>query len=519
MPAPPLKPTESFSSSIGKGEQTMIERSPNTLEAIGEFDESVVIAEGEERINAYTYYLLGVGALSGLLFGYDTGVISAVLVNIGTDIGGKALLSVEKEWIASGTSVGALLGAWFGGFAMDRLVQLIVGRIILGLGVGIGAGVCAVYLAELSPTLQRGRVIGLQSICITGGQLISYAIGAGMTFHSGWRYLFALSIPPAIFQGVALHYLPESPRYSLLKGDRAAAKKTLRIVYAAASEDVLDRKCSIIEGTVQIGAAFNARHPTVFGRLKAIATNGVYRRPVIISSALFLACQLGGVNSLMYYSGTLFAAAGLKNPTAVSISSRFQSSESTTIGVLFLDRVGRRRTYLIGAPICIVALCMASMIFYYMTLPTGGKLDTQLVGGYQYEQKYVISMIMMMILIGFCPSLGTVPYTTIELLPLEIRSIGTAIAVSWQWIGNIILSSTFLTIMNKTGPAGSFGIYAVVIAIAVTFVYFCYPEPSGLSMEETSELFLEGFGVKKAAAMRRARQIVVKANRQEKAAY
>ncbi|KAK4705429.1 hypothetical protein P7C70_g784, partial [Phenoliferia sp. Uapishka_3] len=539
-----LKSTNSFSSTEkdDKGDQQQIERVPQNLEGISEFDESVVIAEGEEHINAYTYYLLGVGALSGLLFGYDTGVISAALVNIGTDIGGKVLTSVEKEWVASSTSVGALIGAWFGGWFMDRigrkgvllcgdvffaigallvctsfsLVQLIIGRLILGLGVGIGAGVCAVYLAELSPTLQRGRVIGLQSICITGGQLISYAIGAGMTFHNGWRYLFALSIPPAVFQAVALHFLPESPRYSLLKGRREDAKDTLRIVYSLASEDVLDRKCDIIQATVAVGQAFNQKHPSILGRLRAIARDGRYRRPIIISSALFLACQLGGVNSLMYYSGTLFAAAGLKNPTAVSISVAATNVTATTIGVIFLDKVGRRRTYLIGAPICIAALCMASMCFHFMTIPTGGKLDTSLIGGYQYPSNWVIGMIMCMIiyLLGFCPSLGTVPYTTIELLPLEVRSIGTAIAVSWQWIGNIVLSSTFLTIMNKTGPAGSFGIYAVVIAIALVFVYFCYPEPSGLSIEETGELFTEGFGVKKANMMRRARQQVVKESRQ-----
>ncbi|KAI5478831.1 general substrate transporter [Pseudohyphozyma bogoriensis] len=515
MSQSPAKRADSYSSSA-KAEQTMIETSKQPMELISEFDESVVIAEGEEKVNAYTWYLLGVGALSGLLFGYDTGVISAALVNIGTDIGGKALTSVQKEWVTSSTSVGALLGAWFGGWFMDR-GQIITGRLILGMGVGIGAGVCAVYLGELSPTLQRGRVVGLQSICITGGQLVSYAIGAGMTFHNGWRYLFALSIPPALFQAVALHFLPESPRYSLLKGDREAAKKTLHVVYAKASDEVIERKLDIMLATVQIGQAFEQKYPSVLGRLRAIATNGLYRRPVIVSGLLFLACQLGGVNSLMYYSATLFQYAGLKNPTAISISVAATNLTATLVGAVFLDKYGRRRTYLTGAPIAIIALCMAAMCFHFLTLSTGGKLDAS--AGVVYPQNWVIGMIVCIIiyLLGFGPSLGTIPYTTIELLPLEIRSVGTAISISCQWVGNIILSSTFLSIMDKTGPSGSFGIYAVIIFIALVFAYFCYPEPSGLSMEETSELFLEGFGVKKANAMRKARQAVVKANRGEKA--
>ncbi|KAK4702327.1 hypothetical protein P7C70_g3894, partial [Phenoliferia sp. Uapishka_3] len=238
--------------------------------------------------------------------------------------------------------------------------------------------------------------------------------------------------------------------------------------------------CDIIQATVSVSEAFNARHPTMLGRLRAIAQNGSYFRPIIVSSVLFLACQLGGVNSLMYYSGTLFAAAGLKNSNAVSIAVAATNFVSTTLGVIFLDKVGRRRTYLIGAPICIAALCFSSMCFHFMTVSTGGKLDTNLDSGVTYPNNWVIGMIMCLIiyLFGFAPSLGTIPYTSIELLPLEVRSIGTAIGVSWQWIGNIVMSSTFLTIMNKAGPAATFGIYAVVILIALTFVIFCYPGES-----------------------------------------
>ncbi|KAI5476172.1 MFS transporter, SP family, arabinose:H+ symporter [Pseudohyphozyma bogoriensis] len=498
MSPAPASRTESFSSSA-KAEQTHIERAGAPMELISEFDESVVIAEGEEKINAYTWYLLGVGALSGFLFGYDTGVISCILVNIKTDIGGTLLSEGQKELITSATSVGAFFGAWFGGYAMDTIGRkgvLMAGDVFFTVGALLAA--TAFSYAQL--------VIGAVTDCI----------GAGMTFHKAWRYLFAISILPALFQIVAMHFLPESPRYSLMKGNRDQARKTLQLVYAKATPEVIERKLDIIAATVQIGQAFKEKYPTVLKRLRAILSNGLYRRPVLISSTLFIGCQLGGVNSLMYYSGTIFAAAGLKNSNAVTIAVAATNVTSTTVGTLFLDRYGRRRTWLTGAPIAMLALVFGSMCFHFMTESTSGKLDTSGASTVHYPQNWTVGMIMCMIiyLIGFCPSLGTVPYTTIELLPLEIRGTGAAISVGAQWIGNIMLSSSFLSVMNKTGPAGSFGIYAVVILLTIIFVYFCYPEPSGLSIEETAELFLEGFGVKKAAAMRKARQNVVKANHQ-----
>jgi MFS transporter, SP family, solute carrier family 2 (myo-inositol transporter), member 13 len=154
-------------------------------------------------------------------------------------------------------------------------------------------------LGELAPSRHRGLVVGVQSVMITGGQLVSYAIGAGMTFHKGWRVLFALSIPPAIFQAFALHWLPESPRYDLIKGRREKAKATLRVVYRHGTEDFLERKVDLIAKTVAIGQRFNEAYPGIFQRFRAIVRTGPYRRPVLVSATLFLTCQLGGVNSLM----------------------------------------------------------------------------------------------------------------------------------------------------------------------------------------------------------------------------
>ncbi|PWN36977.1 putative myo-inositol transporter [Meira miltonrushii] len=492
--------------------------------------DDLIIADGEKDINKFVWYLSSIAGVSGFLYGWDTAVVGGALANIG-DALGHNLNSVETEWAVASLSAGGILGTLIGGSLSDKigrkavliigdvffilggilicasfsLSQFIVGRILMGGGAGIATVVCAVYLGEVAPSMHRGRIVAVQSVMITGGQLCAYAVSAGLeNIFNGWRILFALSLPFAMVQGIGMHWLPETPRFAVLAGNIANAQKTLRAIYPRATEDQLNKKLHAIQAATEVSVSLKATHPTFMGRLLAICTTPTYLRCITCAAVVFLGQQLSGWNSFLYYSSTLFGAAGFTNTSAVGILVAGINCIFTIISMFSMDRVGRRRMFLIGVPIMTVALAIAAVAFHYMTISTNG----QLLDGQDYPQKWVGLMLGMMcfFIVGYAPSLGTIAYTTIELIPLEVRGIGSAIAVAFQWAGNLIISSTFLTMLKSMGAAGTYGLFSGLCFLTFIFIFFCYPESAGLTLEETGTLFIDGFEVKKADQIRKAKR-------------
>lgn len=421
------------------------------------------------------------------------------MANIG-DALGHELNSVETEWAVASLSAGGILGTLIGGSLSDKigrkavlmigdvlfilggilicssfsLIQFIVGRILMGGGAGIATVVCAVYLGEVAPSMHRGKIVAVQSVMITAGQLCAYAVSAGLeNIFNGWRILFALSLPFAIGQGIGMHWLPETPRFAVLIGRNENAQKTLESIYPKATQDQLDKKLHAIQAATEISVSLKATHPTFIGRIFAVCTTPTYLRCVTCAAVVFLGQQLSGWNSFLYYSSTLFGAAGFTNTSAVGILVAGINCIFTILSMFTMDRIGRRRIFLIGVPIMTIALAIAAVAFHYMTLTTNG----QLLDGQDYPQKWVGLMLGMMcfFIVGYAPSLGTIAYTTIELIPLEVRGIGSAIAVAFQWAGNLIISSTFLTMLKSMGAAGTYGLFSGLCFLTFIFIFFCYP--------------------------------------------
>lgn len=263
--------------------------------------------------------------------------------------------------------------------------------------------------------MHRGRIVAVQSVLITGGQLCAYAVSAGLeNINNGWRILFALSLPFALGQGIAMHWLPETPRFAVLVGNMDAARKTLSQIYPKASEEQLDMKLKAIELATEVSVSLKKKHPTLVGRIYAVLTTPSYLRCTTCAAVVFLGQQLSGWNSFLYYSSTLFGAAGFSNTSAVGIMVAGINCIFTVVSMFVMDRVGRRRMFLIGVPIMSFALVIAAIAFHYMTLSTGGKL----LDGQDYPTKWVGLMLGMMcfFIVGYAPSLGTIAYTTIELI-------------------------------------------------------------------------------------------------------
>ncbi|GAA6043173.1 hypothetical protein JCM8097_008707 [Rhodosporidiobolus ruineniae] len=492
--------------------------------------DDLITADGENEINRFVWILSFVAGISGFLYGFDTAVIGGALGNIGADLG-HLLDSVESEWATASLSAGGIIGTVIGGIFSDKigrkhvlvlgdvafilgavlicasysLAQFIVGRVCMGFGAGIATCTGAVYLGEVAPSNFRGRIIAVQSVMITVGQLFAYAISAGLTeVKHGWRILFALSLPFAIGQGIGMHFfLPETPRFACLVGDFEGAGATVKRIYPKATPEQLELKLKSIALATEVSTSLQKKHPTLGGRIYATCTTPQYLRCMTCAAIVFLGQQLSGWNSFLYYSNTLFGAAGFTNASAIGVLIAGINAIFTVVSMFVMDKVGRRRMFLIGVPTMIVALVIASVAFHYMTQITGGRL----IDGADYPQKWVGLMIGMMCLfiVGYAPSLGTIAYTTIELIPLEVRGIGSSIAVAFQWIGNLVVSATFLTMLNSIGPTGAYGVFAGLTTLTLIWIYFCCPESAGLTLEETGTLFADGFGVRKAERLRRAK--------------
>ncbi|BGO90244.1 hypothetical protein NBRC10512_004765 [Rhodotorula toruloides] len=492
--------------------------------------DDLIVADGEDEIHPFVWLLSLVAGISGFLYGWDTAVVGGALGNIG-DALGHTLDSVEQEWAVASLSAGAILGTLIGGTFSDKigrkavlvigdvlftiggilicasysLEQFIVGRILMGGGAGIAAVVCAVYLGEVAPANFRGRIVAVQSVMITGGQLAAYAVSAGLNnVHNGWRILFALSLPFAIGQGIGMHWLPETPRFAVLSGRTADAEATLARIYPKATPEQLQLKLKAIALATDVSTLLKKKHPSLIGRIYAVCSTPRYLRCTVCAAVVFLGQQLSGWNSFLYYSNKLFGAAGFHNTSAIGILVAGINVIFTIVSMFSMDRIGRRRMFLLGVPLMTIALAIAAVAFHFMTLGTGNKLLDDV----DYPQKWVGLMLGMMCLfiVGYAPSLGTIAYTTIELIPLEVRGIGSAIAVAFQWGGNLIISATFLSLLNALGPAGTYGFFSGLCFLTFVFIFFCYPESAGLTLEETGTLFVDGFGVRKADRMRQAKR-------------
>ncbi|WWC65531.1 uncharacterized protein I303_108149 [Kwoniella dejecticola CBS 10117] len=512
-----------------KPEAVHYENAPTLEGAISSghlIDENLLRAENEDKVTPYFIFLISIAAVAGFLFGYDTAIIGSALPMVGTDLG-HVLSASEQEIITAGCTIGAIFGALILGGLADKIgrkwsmaladfaftigaiiiaasysvPQMIVGRLVLGVGVGGAAVIGPLYITELAPTAVRGRCIGVNAFFIPFGQVIASALGAAfqgrVPDHIGWRTLFALGVIPSIVQLTLMHWLPESPRVLLLRGQTEQARDTLRTIYKGASDEVIDFKLQV---TQQYVAATTVMHEfSIMQQLKKYWTHKPYRRAIIAVSAVQAFGQLTGFNTLLYYSGTVFGLLGLKNSAAAGLIPSGGNAMFLFIGMTIVDKVGRRRLLVTAIPGMILGMVWMIISFHFLTKQTGGDL----VAGFTYSNALVGSVLGAILLFTVCFGLtySHIVWYQSEFLALEIRAFGSAIATTSCWLANLVVSVAYLTQLESLGATGTYGLYLGFMIIGYIFVYYCYPETKGLSIDETQSVFLDGYGVKKADAM------------------
>ncbi|GAA5933418.1 hypothetical protein JCM1841_004841 [Sporobolomyces salmonicolor] len=499
-----------------------------------EVDESVVRAEGEDRTTLFVWWLVIAAATGGLLFGYDTGVIGGALVHkdITADLHRTTLSSGAKEILTSATTLGALLAGFTSGILADVVGRKIVigladaifivgavmqavafghnaywvmavGRLIIGFGVGFASLVVPLYIGELSPTSLRGRLVTLNVVAITFGQVFAYCINlAFQNVPHGWRYMVGLGAVPPILQLLLLGFLPESPRYLLRRDKLEETVNILRKVYPYATEEQLHLKAEVIRDSVKANMGHQASFIQTWKRLHFVGANF---RGLIIACGLQGIQQLCGFNTLMYYAPTLFESVGFKNSLVIGLVISIVNFVFTLVALVIIDRVGRRRIACVTVPGMCGALIVAAVAFHYLTLNTGGKLPDNGVGVNEHYAPLILTA--MLVYVAFYASgIGNIPWQQGELFEMDVRGMGTAFSTTCNWGGNLIIGSTFLSLIDRITAAGAFGFYAGLCFLGTVFVIALYPETSGLSLEETREVFQNGFGIQKANRMRIQKQ-------------
>ncbi|KAJ5105900.1 hypothetical protein NUU61_003247 [Penicillium alfredii] len=475
-----------------------------------------------EDINAiplgwFIWVVAFTASIAGLLFGYDTGIISAVLVYIGNDLGGRAPTHSEKELITSLCSAGAFFGAICAGMTADKfgrknpiyvgcflftigaalqasaytIAQMAVGRFVVGLGVGSAAMIVPLYVAELAPAQVRGRLIGLNNISITGGQVLSYAIGAAFaSVDNGWRYMVGLGGVPSIILACLLPWCPQSPRQLVYKGRVDEARSVLRRIYGQATEHQIE----IILGSIQ-DACNEARrlneNESKWDKIVQLHRVPANFRALFSACGLMVMSQMSGFNTLMYYSSTLFSMVGFDQPVAVGLIVAAPNLAMAFLNVLLVDRLGRRRLLLYTSWGMCAGLIAVAIAFAFLPVDTE-TLEVH-TGGTSTEAIVILVFVLWFVLF-YGVSVGNTAWMSADFFPLEVRSMGTMWMTCSTWVSNVIVSSTFLSMMQTMTPSGTFGFYAGICGLGWVWIYFFYPEVSGLQLEEIRGIFERGYG-------------------------
>ncbi len=441
--------------------------------------------------SGFVIIVAAISALGGLLFGYDTGVISGAIIFIQKDF---ALRAVMEELTVSAVLIGAVTGSIFGGTLSDRfgrrriiilsalifvlgaagtaltpnITWLIVGRIVVGIGIGIASFTTPLYISEVSPDRMRGRLVTLNQLAITVGIVVSYLVGYALAASRNWRMMFALAVVPAIILGIGMIFMPESPRWLLSRNQTDKAEAALKKIRVPAQ--VKKEMQGILESLKeQTGKWSDLFTPTV-------------KPALVVGVGLAVFQQISGINTVIYYAPTILQFAGFKSASAAILATvgvGVVNMIVTVVSMFLLDKSGRRPLLIIGLTGMIISLFILGTAFFIPAL------------SHSYGWLPVVSL--MLYVASFAIGLGPVFWLLIsEIFPLKIRGLAMSIASDANWGSNLLVALTFLSLIQLVGKGWTFWLYGIITILAVLFSFKLVPETKGRSLEEIESHWREG---------------------------
>jgi major inositol transporter-like SP family MFS transporter len=449
----------------------------------------------------YTGYLIKltvISTLGGLLFGYDTGVISGALPFLKKDLN---LSDLQEASVVSALLFGAMIGALIGGKLSDALGRkgalrfcavvfflgalgtslapsfgvMLPARIILGIAVGAAAATVPVYLAEMAPAHRRGRMVTINELMIVGGQFLAFAINALINSLFGgasvWRWMLIVAAIPAIALFIGLFFLPESPRWYAVRGRLDDAKRVLHLSRPpeeAAEEYIVVATHAQRDVSEDKGAA-----------LRDLRSYAWMRRVLWIGIGLAIVQQATGINTVNYYAPTILESAGVGTSAALilTIAVGVVGVGGTILGIYLLGHINRRPLVITG----FIGVAAGHLILALMFLLPESR-----------TRAYLILVGMLIVVFFVQTFIGTLIWLLLsEIFPMTIRGFAMGTAVFILWTTNTIISFVFPLLVGALGATLTFGLFAIVNAISFLFVWKFCPETRGRTLEELEDDFRE----------------------------
>lgn len=432
-------------------------------------------------------------ALGGLLFGYDTAVISGAIGNLTEYF---QLTSVETGWAISSALVGCLIGAFFSDYLSNRFgrkitmlitailfilnsigtalpnsfTMFVLFRIVGGIGVGIASMVVPMYIAEIAPPKRRGALVGNYQLAIVIGIVVVYFVNyfialqgdAHWNLNMGWRWMFGSEIIPSLLFLVFIFLIPESPRWLFLKGKNQEAMAVLQKINT-------EEEVAQVQTEIQ-----NSLHEEDKNQWKHLV-NPIFKKALLVGIGLSILQQLTGINAILYYAPEIFKSLG----SAADVS----LLETSTLGVVNLiftllairlvDKMGRKPLLYMGSIGMTIALAAVGLFIYYNALGN-----------------WVLPFLLLF-MASFSISWGPIVWVLLsEIFPNKIRSLALAISVFIQWIANFVVTQVFPSLVEnqwlKTHFNGAFPFYlfSIICLISLLFVWKNVPETKNKSLEQ-----------------------------------
>jgi SP family galactose:H+ symporter-like MFS transporter len=445
------------------------------------------VVHSERQSNQQPTYFVtvisAISALAGLLFGYDTGVISGAILFVQEDF---HLTTFQEEIVVGSVLLGAMLGAVFGGRLADRfgrrnmllqvaalfgigaigtalaptMLWLSIGRVIVGVAIGIASFTAPLYISEISPPEVRGKLVSLNQLMITIGIVCSYLADYALAAARDWRWMFGWAAVPALILLIGLLFVPESPRWYMSRNQTERAREILSRIH---KPEIVNSEIAEIEASLK-------EQKRDWKELLSLRL----RPALIIGIGLAVFQQFTGINTVIYYAPVIFQFAGLRSHSAAILATAgvgIVNVALTVVALRLLDRVGRRPLLLYGLAGMILSLGFLGF----------GFLAPQMTQALAW-----ISVICVMLYVAcFAISLGPIFWLMIaEIYPLKIRGRAMALATVANWGSNLLVALTFLSLLHSLGRPVTFWLYAIVGVIGWIFVLKMVPETKGKTLEQ-----------------------------------
>ena len=457
----------------------------------------------------YLVFLSVVAALGGFLFGYDTAVISGTIAQVTEQFGLDAL---QQGWYVGCALIGSIIGVLFAGILSDKFGrkstmilsailfstsaigcavsadfnQLVIYRIIGGVGIGVVSIISPLYISEVAVAQYRGRLVSLYQLAVTIGFLGAYLVNYQLLGYSMsnpdastgwwnlifvsevWRGMLGMETLPSIIFFIIIFFIPESPRWLILKGKEEKATNILERIYTSSKEALF-----------QLTETKSVLSSESKSEWKLLLQPGI-RKAVIIGVCIAMLGQFMGVNAVLYYGPSIFENAGLSGGDSLfyQVLVGLVNTLTTVLALVIIDKVGRKKLVYYGVSGMVISLILIATYFIY---------------GESWGISSIFLLIFFLFYVFCCAvSICAVVFVLLsEMYPTRVRGLAMSIAGFALWIGTYLIGQLTPWMLQNLTPAGTFILFAIMCVPYMLIVWKLVPETTGKSLEEIERYWMK----------------------------